>query len=352
MKNLDKISENKAINHWVRHFSRSPDQINEPHKSDAELIRINGNNTHFLAVTIDSVSEEIHEGLYRDPFTMGWVAVMANFSDLAAVGADPIGIVMSISLEPERNNKFREGIAKGIDAACRELGVFVLGGDTNSARKISLTGCAFGLVPNEKKISRTGLDAGDAVFLSGGAGKGNVLGLVRMADLPEDYYSEKQYRPKARIKEARMIRNYASSCMDTSDGLLITLDQLFRVNNKGFILEADWETILSPEVYQFCETAKIPSWFMAAGIHGEFELVFTIPSSRFDSFLMEAESMEFNPICLGHVQNKPSIEFLLPRKKKVKIDMSPLRNLWNSNGLDLSILIQKYHAWGKKWGFE
>jgi thiamine-monophosphate kinase len=352
MKNMDQIIENKVINSWVRHFSRSPHQINEPHESDAELMKINGNESHFLAVTIDSVSEEINEGLYHDPFTMGWVTVMSNFSDLAAVGAEPLGIVISISLEHRRNKKFKDGIAKGIDAACQELGVFVLGGDTNTARNISLTGCAIGFVPREKKISRIGLDEGDAVFLSGGVGKGNMLGLARMAELPEEYYSEKQYCPKARIKEAKVIRNYASSCMDTSDGLLITLDQLFRVNNKGFAIEADWKTMLAPEVFEFCETTKVPPWFMAAGIHGEFELVFTVPSLKVVSFLEEAGSIDFNPIYLGYVQKKPLIEFQQPSNKKVKINMTPLRNLWTSDGIDLSYLIQKYHTWGKKWGFE
>lgn len=352
MRKMDMILENKAINSWVRHFSRSPRQINNPHEADAELIEIEGNSSHFLAVTIDSVSEEINEGLYQDPFTMGWVTVMSNFSDLAAVGAEPLGIVISISLESTRDEKFREGIAQGIGAACQELGVFVLGGDTNTARVISLTGCAVGLVPQGKKIGRIGINAQDAIFLSGGAGKGNAMGLVRMAKLPEKYFPERLYRPIARIKEGQLIRDYASSCMDTSDGLLITLDQLLRVNNKGFVIEADWKTILAQEVFKFCEMAKVPAWFMTAGIHGEFELVFTIPSSKVNSFLREAKSIDFKPIYLGYAQQKPSLEFVLPSKEKARIDMAPLRNLWASNGNDLKHLILEFHSWGKRWGFE
>ena len=352
MRNMDMILENKAINSWVKHFNRSPRQINHPHEADAELIEIEGKSSHLLAVTIDSVSEEIMEGLYQDPFTMGWVTVMSNFSDLAAVGAQPLGIVISVSIEPTRDEKFRERIAEGIGAACQELGVFVLGGDTNTARHISLTGCAVGFVPREKRISRLGAKTGDAVFMSGRAGQGNAMGLVRMAKLPEEYFPERNYRPIARVKEGRLIREYGSSCMDTSDGLLITLDQLFRVNNKGFVVEVDWKRILAPDVFQFCEMTKIPHWFMTAGIHGEFELVFTVPSSKVSIFLKEAKAIDFSPIYLGNVQQKPSLEFILLSKEKVEIDMAPLRNLWASDGNDLNHLIQEFHAWGKRWGFE
>lgn len=352
MRSMEKILENKAINFWVRHFSRSPHQINNPHEADAELIEIKGNKSCLLAVTIDSVSEEIIEGLYQDPFTMGWVTVMSNFSDLAAVGAEPLGIVISISIEPSRDKKFREGIARGISAACQKLGVFVLGGDTNTARIISLTGCAVGLVPRKKKISRVGAKAEEIIFLSGGAGKGNAMGLVRMAKLPEKYFPERFFRPTARVKEGQLIRDYASSCMDTSDGLFITLDQLLRINNRGFVIETEWEKILAPDVFRFCKGIKIPYWFMAAGIHGEFELIFTVPSGRVDSFLNAANEIDFHPIRLGITQQKASIELVLNSGGRVEIDMAPLRNLWDTSGSDLNHLIQEHHAWGKKWGME
>jgi len=352
MKEINKILENRTINSWVCRFNHSPSQINKPHEADAELMEIDGNNSSLLAITIDSVAEEIAEGLYQDPFTMGWVSVMTNFSDLAAVGADPLGIVMAISFDPTKGEKFRGKIAKGIAAACQELGVFVLGGDTNTARNISLTGCAFGFVPRNQRMTRVGCQAGDVVFLSRGAGSGNALGMMRLAKLSEELFPERFYRPVARIKEGQMIRKFATCCMDSSDGLLITLDQLLRVNNKGFIIKADWEKILEANVFRFCQKTGIPYWFMAAGIHGEFELVFTIPQEKVNSFLCTASGIDFHPIRLGIVQEKPSLIFALDSGKKVAIDMAPLRNLWAPGCSDLSYCIQAYHAWGKKWGLE
>jgi thiamine-monophosphate kinase len=352
MREINSVTENSAINSWLSHFSRSPEQVNRPHEADAELIKIPGIGSYVLTTTIDTVSEEIDKKLYRDPFTMGWVTVMANFSDLAAVGAEPLGIVVAISLEASRGKKFRDGIARGMAAACQELGVYLLGGDTNTALNCSLTGCAIGLVPSKQKMMRSGCSPGDTIFLSGGAGSGNALGLTRMLGLSNEFYQEEQYRPKSRLKEGRLIRKYATCCMDTSDGLLITLDQLSRINNLGFIIEAGWKDILDPEVWGFCRKVQVPPWFMAAGIHGEFELVFAVPQEKEKSFLVDMAKKGFFPIRLGVVEQDPYLGVVLESGKKVKMDLAPLRNLWEENQSDYSKLIKEYHSWGKKWGLE
>ncbi len=352
MKNLNYITENRVINTWLKHFIRCPKQINRPHESDAELIEIPGNDSDLFAVTIDTVSEEINQKLYQNPFTMGWITVMASLSDLAAVGADPLGIVVAVSLESSLDEQFRKGLAEGINAACQEAGVYLLGGDTNTAQNCSLTGCAFGIVPKNLKMMRTGCSPGDFVFLSGKAGQGNALGLARLSGKRESSFLEDLYRPKARLKEARLIRKYASCCMDTSDGVLITLDQLSRINNLGFNVEVEWKDLLDPEVLSFCEKNQIPPWYMAAGIHGEFELIFSVPSDKVNCLNEEAAESGFHPIRLGRVEQEPFLGVVLPSGKKVKMDMAPLRNLWEESEIDLDLLFQKHRYWGKKWELE
>jgi thiamine-monophosphate kinase len=349
---LEEILENRAVDGWAQHFARHPFQINRPHESDAELVDMKGG-PHVLAVTIDTISEEIARGVYRDPFTMGWVTVMANLSDLAAVGAQALGIVISVALGPERPESFRNRIAQGMTSACRALDVFILGGDTSAAREVSLTGCAFGFVPSGDKIlTRMGGRAGDAVFISGGAGRGNALGVRALMRMPEEVFPEASYRPLARLKEGPLIRKFAASCMDTSDGLFITLDQLMRLNHIGFDIVAGWGSILAPDVQEFCARTEIPPWFMAAGIHGEFELVFTVPQDGVGLFMDEAEKIGFYPVRIGVVQEKPCLTLTLPSGSRTELDMAPLRNLWADPDVSLSRLLEEHHAWGKKWGIE
>jgi thiamine-monophosphate kinase len=277
---------------------------------------------------------------------------MASLSDLAAVGADPIGIVTAVSLETSRDQTFRSDIARGIEEACRQSGTFLLGGDLNLTQSISITGCAIGTVPRKWKLTRVGCQQGDVIFLSGKAGSGNALGLARKAQVPENVFPEEAYRPRARIKEGQLIRQYATSCMDTSDGLFITIDQLIRLNNCGFSIQADWENVLRHDVLKLCNGMQVPRWFMAAGIHGEFELVFTIPAKKVSSFLKQAKRMDFYPIPLGKIIDTPRFEFTQNAQKTAVIDMTPLRNLWENATGDISRIIEQHHFWGKKWGMD
>ncbi|MCK4357936.1 MAG: thiamine-monophosphate kinase [Candidatus Cloacimonetes bacterium] len=323
---MEKILENLDINSWVQNFNRSPLQENNPHESDAELIQIGEDNSHLLAITIDSVAEEITKGLYKDPFTMGWVTVMSNFSDLAAVGAKPLGIVVSVSIESTRSKAFCQNIAQGMSAACRKLGVFILGGDTNTTRTISLTGCAIGLVPQNKKVTRIGCKAGDFLFLSGCAGCGNAIALVHLAKLPEEYFPESSYRPIARIKEGQLIRNYATCCMDTSDGVIHTLDQLMRLNKKQFILNNNWDEILNPSASEICKSLNIPSWLLLAGVHGEFELCFTIHPKDISEFIQAAKKIDWDPVLIGEIKEGDGVK-INNKDGLVAIDTAFIRNL-------------------------
>jgi len=352
MSGMDEIVENAVIRSWAGNFRRSPRQANRLHESDAELVEIPGDDGRYLAVTIDTVAEEIAEGLYRDPLTIGWVTANANLSDLAAVGAEPLGLVLSASMPPGPQEERIAGIARGVEEACRVHGVYVLGGDTNTAAEVSLTACALGLVPREKAMRRVGLRPGDILYATGGMGAGNAMGLVRLARLPEELFPEGRYRPLARLKEGRVIRDFASSCMDTSDGLLATLDQLMRINGLGFEVDCRWETVLHPDVLAFCAATGTPPWMAAAGPHGEFELVFTVPRDREAALLRACAPAGVKPVRLGVVRETPAVSLALPSGRRADVDVGVLRNLLDAVGGDLSRFVGEFRALGKKWGLE
>lgn len=355
MSHMDDILENTSIDAWARAFSRDPTQVNAPHESDAELVELPGCPDVLLAATIDTVSEEILEGLYRAPYTMGWVAAMASLSDLAAVGADALGLLLSVSVPPEGDDSFVTQVALGIEEACRSVGVHVLGGDSNQAATAAFTGCALGTVPRGSALTRRGIEPGDAVYLSGRAGCGNALGLARLGRLPDRLFPEERYRPSARLSFGRALRGLAHACMDTSDGVLATLDQMMRLNGPGFVVDCDWESVLAPEVVELCDATGTPHWMMLGGPHGEFELAFAMPEERLGELerrLGALDGGEPRPVRVGSVQERAVITLVLPTGERIDVDVAAVRNLLETTDGDLTRYVTRLRSLGRESGLE
>ena len=143
-------------------------------------------------------------------------------------------------------------------------------------KSLVLTGTAIGIIKNENTLSRVGCKPDDILYSSGKLGSGNAYAISKLISKTG---SSINYKPEARIKLISSINKYATACMDTSDGLIATLDQLMRLNNVGFELKEDLEKVIDEDALKYSKNLNIPSWLLFAGQHGEFELVFTIPQS-------------------------------------------------------------------------
>ena len=303
-------------------FCRSQKQINALHETDSEIVIFESGSQNYLACTIDSISEEIKKGLYRDPYLIGWMSVMVNLSDLAAVGAEPVGILISEIIPEYLSENFVMRIQLGISEAVKKTGTFVLGGDTNSGDDLIITGCAIGKCSN-KYLKRTGCKSGEVLYTTAPAGRGNAFALDVLF---RENIMKYKFLPEARLKEGLIIKDYATSCMDTSDGLISTLDQLIRLNNIGFELESECEKILEADSVNIASLNKIPNWLLLAGEHGDFELVFTIPNNREKEFLSVAEKNNWYPLKLGKVIETSQLKLLI-NGKLITVDGEKIRNL-------------------------
>jgi thiamine-monophosphate kinase len=320
MYQLNEILENKVINKLISGFERSPDQLNRPHESDAEIIQLG---ILKLALTTDSISEEITSGLYDDPYLIGWMIVTVNMSDLAAVGATPVGILISEIIPKTFSEEKIKELQRGISNACKAYDTFVLGGDTNQGENLVLTGTAIGVIKNEKPLSRVGCKPGDILYSSGKLGSGNAYAISKLISKTKSFT---EFKPVAQIKNGKMISNYASCCMDTSDGLISTLDQLMRLNNVGFELKEDLEKVIDENALKNSKNLNIPPWLLFAGQHGEFELIFTIPQELNEAFLNESSKIGFNPIELGKIIPDKKVKIPL-YGKMIPIHTAFIRNL-------------------------
>ncbi|NWF89237.1 MAG: thiamine-monophosphate kinase [Ignavibacteriaceae bacterium] len=341
---MEKSLEVDFINSIAEKFMRSPLQMNKIHQSDAEIIKLNCDSEIMIAITADTISEEIKFGLYDNPFLIGWMAVVVNMSDLAAVGASPLGIVVAESFTHNLEKTFISKIQEGIEAACRACNTFMLGGDISSTDQLSLTGCAIGILQGKKFLSRIGCIPGDIIYSTGKLGRGNSFALKKFNRLD---HVDLDYKPIARLRESKSLINFAKCCMDTSDGFVSTLDQIRQLNNCGIKLIDDWESIIDEDAKVICKKLNIPLWFLLAGYHGEFELVFAVSPDLEGSFLSNCKKNNWKPIKIGRVIDSPQLILNLNGKEK-NVDSSFIRNLSFQHSSDVKSYIKALFEYDEK----
>lgn len=315
------ILELERIDELTRHLPRSPLQVNAIQQSDAEIIRMDAGSCS-LAITTDTIAEELAAGLY-DPFLAGWMTVMASLSDLAAVGAEPVGLLVSELLPAAWGADLRRDLQAGIAAACRTCNTFVLGGDTGTSSTPVLTGTALGTLPSGAGFMRTGCLPGHILYSSGPVGRGNAFALAHL--LPEKAGAPLCFRPVAALQAGRGLRGLATACMDTSDGVLSTVDQLARLNEIGFDL-LFWEEALDRRSAEIACRCALAPWLLLAGEHGEYQVLFTIPPEREAILRTRCGASGWHARPLGFVTEKPGIRLAL-RGRSVELDTALIRNL-------------------------
>jgi thiamine-monophosphate kinase len=337
------LIENKLLQKLTYQFQHSPSQINSLLESDAELIRLPSG--EILAITIDSIVEEINTGMYDDPYMIGWMTVIVSLSDLSAVGAKPLGLVISQNLPDDFSETVLTQLQKGIQDACKISGTFILGGDTNSGQQLQTSSAAIGIIENGKVISRKGSQVDDLLFVSGKMGLGGAYAFEKLF---MGGNSSVEYQPKARLQEGQIIRKFGSACIDTSDAFFPALSNLIELNEIGFELSVSFKNWISSSGLILAEKTSIPSWFFLAGPHGEFELLFTIPNSNKESFLKAAKAINWSPIQIGRAIKEHKV-WLNSSNELKEIFPFTISNLFTECGSNPELYFESLQKLQNEW---
>lgn len=211
-----------------------------------------------LVITHDMMAEGTHFRADADMADVAWKLVATNLSDLAAKGAEPVGVLLGHMLGRD-DARFIEGLRAALEA----FGTPLLGGDTIAAagaRALGLT--AIGRATHVPVPSRSGARAGDGVWITGTVGRA-MLGFEGA-----DEHRPAFDRPVPRLSEGRALAPLVSAMMDVSDGLL--LDAFRMAEGSGMTLALDPAAIPVADPAQF---EKCIRW------GDDYELLFTAPPS-------------------------------------------------------------------------
>lgn len=207
-------------------------------------------------------------------------AVVMNISDLGAKGVAPTAVLVSLGLPRDLTSDLVEEMARGMNDGAREYGAYVVGGDTNETDDIIVSGMAYGLASIRRIMKRSGSQPGDLLATTGLFGNTGAAYqiLLRGLEAPKKLRSslvESVYTPKARVKEGLALakRGAATSSMDSSDGLAMSLHDLSRSSGNGFRIE---KLPLSSQAMEFAELHELDASDLVLYGGEEYELVFTV----------------------------------------------------------------------------
>lgn len=184
-----------------------------------------------LVMTVDAMVGGVHFLPDDAPGDIARKLLRTNLSDLAAMGAVPLGYLLTVSLPRGTPEDWFAGFAAGLARDQTEFGIFLLGGDTTSTPgPVSLSLTAIGTVATGEAIRRSGARPGDALYVTGTIGDG-ALGLLAaqgtLAD-PAGWLADRYRLPRPRLNVAHY--GLVSAAMDISDGLVQDVSHLCRAS--------------------------------------------------------------------------------------------------------------------------
>jgi thiamine-monophosphate kinase len=204
-----------------------------------------------LIVSVDTVVEGVHvDPALCGPPDIGWKALMGALSDLAAVGADPLGALVALCVPAgSGSGELAVGVMEGVAEAAQTSGCAVVGGDVSSAAQVVVSVTVLGTVEGggPPPVSRSGGQAGDVIMVTGPCG-GSAAGLRTLRagpgpraagrmDAAATCAARAYCRPVARLGEGTTARRAGAHAMiDVSDGLALDLHRLADASGAGFEL--------------------------------------------------------------------------------------------------------------------
>ena len=230
-----------------------------------------------MVVTTDLSLEGVHfRRDWHTPESVGHRCLARGLSDVAAMGARPIAVFLSVALPPELAGVWASRFARGLLALAREHGVPLAGGDTAQAPgALSADITVLGAVPQGRALLRSGAREGDSIYVTGTLG-GAAAELRYLAQQPgrfqrlrRDAASHPHLFPVPHCAVGPRLLALASAAIDVSDGLSTDLEHLCLKSGLG----AELERAALPIA---------PGAYLMLALHGgdDYERLFTTPPAR------------------------------------------------------------------------
>jgi thiamine-monophosphate kinase len=258
---------------------------------DAALLDMGDN---YLVACSDMLMESSHFPDEMTHYQKGQKIITVNVSDLAAMGAETIGMIVSMGLPRNMLLADFDDLVDGILDNCTKYGMVLIGGDTNESHELTLCGTCLGIIKKEDTLMKSGAHPGDIVAVTGllglaAAGFKVLFDTNHNADVLDKDIKElvikHALQPEARLKQGILLAKSGSvtSATDITDGVLSELGEMIDANAGSIGIIINQEDIpIPPEVFEVANLTGEDPFEMALAYGEDFELLFTVAPNLFD----------------------------------------------------------------------
>jgi len=285
----------------ARYFTRQPDPTGRVRLGvgdDCALISPAAGQQ--LAVSTDLLVEGRHFFAGADAAMLGHKSLAVNLSDLAAMGARPVGFTLALAL-PEVNENWLAAFSRGLLALADQHSAELIGGDTTRG-PLAICITVFGEVPYALALRRDAACPGDDIWVSGTLGDARLALAVLHTTLSVDQQSFEAaarhlHQPTPRVALGLALRGVAHAAIDVSDGLLGDLGHVLKRSGVGAHIDADALPVGTALAQQ---TQSLQRHFALNG-GDDYELCFTAPVLNRQAVLAAAAASDTRVTCIGKI---------------------------------------------------
>ena len=259
-----------------------------------------------LVVCIDTLVAAVHFPEATPAAAIGHKALAVNLSDLAAMGATPAWVTLSLTL-PDSDPIWLEDFSQAFFCLADRYGVELVGGDTTRG-PLSVTVQAHGFVPGGRALRRQGARPGDRIYVTGTLGDAGLA--LQLGDQADPALRQRLDYPEPRITAGQLLREYASAAIDISDGLLADLGHLLETDDAGAAVNID----ALPRSAVFTSAMQQPGlmqpdlfYALPLSAGDDYELCFTVPAQSCEEMELALSNRTIDCTAIGVIEQQPGI---------------------------------------------
>ncbi|MCQ2030059.1 thiamine-phosphate kinase [Stutzerimonas zhaodongensis] len=240
-----------------------------------------------LAISTDSLTVGVHFPDRCDPYLLGQRALAVSTSDLAGMGATPIGFTLALTL-PSVDPDWLAEFTRGLETMAAGCAMRLIGGDTTRG-PLSMTLTVFGRLPAGAALLRSGARPGDLLCVGGALGDAAGALPIVLGERPADSAQasallRRYWSPQPQLALGQALRGRATAALDISDGLLADCAHI--AGASGVALQIEQARLpFSDALLAVAGAERALQHALAGG--DDYLLAFTLPSAELPSLLDE-----------------------------------------------------------------